>query len=438
MFTPRLAAAVWILLLTFGCEDGEQSPASQLDLSVSMPTISDAAVDDAQLVSIDADVVTCDACVDATVIPEPSLAVEFLSPSEGTTLPLGATVILTGRITATNVAPEFVSTRVTIDGLYELPVIPDQNGYFELSLPELTPGQHEARLTARLFPDIIAEAILTFNLNCTYLETFDEALPTDTWTIYGEHATVDRGWLELTGDRQSTASAMVLTGFPIRPNALDIEFDLSTGKCPMPGLCEMDRSRSADGLAVSIWAVSPDTFPALWASRFQHFLLKPHLLVENGIERPDSFHVEFDTFSNECGPCMPNSPYEGCPSGHNDPSPNNHVELHFNGYGDPRGQFNPDTNNYCGLEESPVPFENYWAEFLDLDNNDWHHVRIQIDGIRVRVWLNATDEEDAPIIETTVPGLSFKGGLLSLSAGTGVVGSHHRIDNLQINAACDN
>ena len=98
---------------------------------------------------------------------------------------------------------------------------------------------------------------------------------------------------------------MVLTGFPIRPNALDIEFDVSTGKCPMPA-CEMDRSRSADGLAVSIWAVSPETFPALWASRFQHFLLKPHRLIENGIERPDS-HVEFDTFSNECGPCMPNS-----------------------------------------------------------------------------------------------------------------------------------
>ena len=135
---------------------------------------------------------------------------------------------------------------------------------------------------------------------------------------------------------------------------------------------------------------------------------------------------------------MPNSQYEGCPSGHNDPSPNNHVELHFNGYADPGGQYNPDTNDYCGLEEGPVPFEGYWAEFLDLDNNDWHHVRIQIDGIRVRVWINATNEEDAPLIETMVPGLSFKGGLLSLSAGTGAVGSHHRIDNLQINAACDN
>ena len=317
MFRARLATAMGLLLM-FGCDDDTQTSSTEIDLSVGTPVIADAAIEDAQLVSIDADTSQCDDCVDAAVTPQPSLAVEFLSPSEGTTLPLGATVILTGQVTATNVAPEFVSTRVTIDGLYELPIIPDQNGYFELSLPELSPGEHEATLTARLFPDLTAEAMLTFNLDCTYLETFDETLPTDTWTIYGEHATIDRGWLELTGDRQSTASAMVLTGFPIRPNALDIEFDVSTGKCPMPGLCEMDRSRSADGLAV-LFGQSPETFPALWASRFQHFLLKPHRLIENGIERPDSFHVEFDTFSNECGPCMPNSQYEGCPSGHNDP-----------------------------------------------------------------------------------------------------------------------
>ena len=117
MFRARLATAVWVLLLMFGCDDDTQTSSTEIDLSVGTPVIADAAIEDAQLVSIDADTSQCDDCVDAAVTPQPSLAVEFLSPSEGTTLPLGATVILTGQVTATNVAPEFVSTRVTIDGL---------------------------------------------------------------------------------------------------------------------------------------------------------------------------------------------------------------------------------------------------------------------------------------------------------------------------------
>ena len=82
-------------------------------------------------------------------------------------------------------------------------------------------------------------------------------------------------------------------------------------------------------------------------------------------------------------------------------------------------------------------YRDYWADYPDLDDNRWHHVRVQIDGIRVRVWMGPKDEEQRLLIDLSVPGLVFKGGLLSISAGSGVNGNYHRVDNLQINAACE-
>ena len=105
-------------------------------------------------------------------------------------------------------------------------------------------------------------------------------------------------------------------------------------------------------------------------------------------------------------------------------------------------------NGYAGQEENtiliptllwtrrrPRSFEGYWAEFLDLDNNDWHHSHSNR-WHSSSVWINATNEEDTPLIGRWCPDSRSRG--LVLSAGTGAVGSHHRIDNLQINAACDN
>jgi hypothetical protein len=438
---------VWIvlsLLLTLpGCKEDDSTtitmdsmnPAEDMGRTVRP----DVTVVDAQVLNTDA-MQPPDSCVECSDMSQdavPSITVELLSPVNGTTLPLGATVVFAGRVVSRNVDPAFVSSRIEIDGRIDLPILPDQNGFFEVTAPDLTPGAHTATLTARLFPEIVKSVSVEFNLDCTYLETFDEALPTDTWTVYGEHASVENAWLELTGNQISTASAMVLTGFPIRPNALDIEFDLSIGKCAVPGPCNIDRDQSADGVAVSIWAITPDSFEDIWYSRWQHFLVKETRLTEVGLTRPDSFHVEFDSFSNHCHGCGTVSDYEGCQNGHIDPSPNNHIELHFNGHADPRGEPDPASNFYCDWGDPTDEYGGYWAEFLELDNNEWHHVRIRINGLRVQVWMNETALTDTPIIEAEIPGLSFKGGLLSLSGGTGSLGSNHRIDNLQINAACN-
>ncbi len=431
------------MVVMSGCkEDGLIPPG---DMSISPPTDmgrtvgADIAMMDAEILTTDAmrSMDSCADCIDMGSENTPTITVQFLSPVDGTTLPLGATVVLTGQIVITGVDATFVSSRIDVDGQIELPVLPDQNGFFEVTVPVLDPGRHTATLTARLFPDIVETTSVEFNLDCTYLETFDEQLPTDTWTVYGEHAQVENTWLELTGNRTSTASAMVLTGFPISPNALDIEFDLSIGKCDLPGPCNIDRYQSADGVAVSIWAIAPETFEDIWYSRFQHFLLKSTRLQEVGLTRPDSFHVEFDSFSNHCHGCGTVSDYEGCQNGHIDPSVNNHIQLHFNGHADPRGEPDPVSNFYCHWGEPTDQFDGYWTEFLELDNNEWHHVRIRINGTRVQVWMNQTALTDTPVIDAEIPGLSFKGGLLSLSGGTGSLGSNHRVDNLQINAACN-
>ena len=334
-FTPLAYLLLSFLLAIAGCKEdnsktstmGSMQPSEDIGRTVR----SDASTIDAQLLNIDA-MQTVDSCIDCQDMNQtstPSITVQLSSPVNGTTLPLGATVVFAGRVLSTNVDPTFVSSRIEIDGRIELPILPDQNGFFEVIAPDLTPGMHTATLSARLFPDIVESVSVEFNLDCTYLETFDEVLPTETWTVYGEHASVENAWLELTGNRNSTASAMVLTGFPIRPNALDIEFDLSIGKCELPGACNLDRDQSADGVAMSIWAIEPETFEEIWYSRWGHFLVKSTRLAEVGLTRPDSFHVEFDSFSNHCQGCGTLSEYEGCQNGHIDPSANNHIELHF-------------------------------------------------------------------------------------------------------------
>jgi hypothetical protein len=421
-----------LAILAVGCDEKSSAGLSDLGLEVdSARTIEpDATALDTRIVD------TPDALVEMDVRSAPELEVVLISPAQDELLPLSGPIIIRGRVGLTPGDLAFVSTELTLDGATDLSIQLDPSGGFETQIASLQGGEHVITLTARLYPDIVKTTSVNFTVDCSYVENFDETLPTETWKLYGDELGLVGTWLELTNNRINTASAMVLTGFPIRPNALDMTFDISTGKCTTPGPCNIDRINAGGGLAVSIWAVSEPQFEDVWANRMGHFLLHPEKLSRSGFERPDSFHIEFDTYSNHCRAACGFDEYDGCTNPMTDPSPNNHISLLFNGHAALNGDPDPVNFNYCHLPELDASFDPFWSDYPNLDDNEWHAVRIVIDGIRVRVWMGQIEDTDVPLIDTDVPGLVFKGGLLSLSSGSGVNGNYHRIDNLMIQSSC--
>lgn len=431
--TPFWAIAFVFVILSTGCDEKSSVGPSDRGLELDAARIlePDASEIDTRIVD------TPDALIQVDMLSAPQLEVALDSPTQGELLPISAPITIRGRVALAPGDIAFVSTELTLDGRIDLSIQLDPSGGFETQIAALQGGEHVITLTARLFPDIVETTSVNFTVDCSYVENFDEALPTDTWTLYGDELGLVETWLELTNNRINTASAMVLTGFPIRPNALDMSFDVSTGKCTAPGPCNIDRINAGGGLALSIWSVSPDQFVEVWANRMGHFLLHPQKLLDTGFERPDSFHLKFDTFSNHCRPNCGVDEYDGCGNPFTDPSPNNHVSMLFNGHAVLNGAPDPISLNYCHLPELDESFTRFWSDYPDLDDNEWHAVRIVIDGIRVRVWMGQVEDNDMPLIDTQVPDLVFKGGLLSLSSGSGVNGNYHRIDNLRINSSCE-
>lgn len=61
----------------------------------------------------------------------------------------------------------------------------------------------------------------------------------------------------------------------------------------------------------------------------------------------------------------------------------------------------------------------------------WHDLRVDVAGTTVRVFLDGN-----PSIDTTVPGLDFRGGYLFFSGSTGWAWEYHRFDDVSILHGC--
>ena len=421
-----------LLLTTLGCADTTQPLSNAASSDMTRTIEHDMAGLDVQLVN------STDSALSMDAHTEPQLTALITSPREGAQFTRQDVISVAGRVSLMPGSLEFASITLTLNDADPVPILMDPTGYFETTLSNLRGGSHQLTLTARVYPDIVVREVRSFEVSCNYQETFDGSLENNIWTVYGDNVGVIDHWLELTNNQVNTWSNLVLTGFPIRPNELDISFDVSTGKCPAPGPCARDRINSGGGLAVSIWNVDVDGFDDVMANRMGHYLLSPRKLDASGFTRTESVHIEFDTYSNFCGPCGDaQRGYDGCTNPFTDPSINNHVELHFNGHAVSNGEPHPQNFDYCHLPVMGMAYADYWSDYLELDNNEWHRVRVQIDGIRVRVWMGPQADSQRLLIDLDVPGLVFKGGLLAISAGSGVNGNFHRLDNLQINAACN-
>ena len=240
-----------------------------------------------------------------------------------------------------------------------------------------------------------------------------------------------RGWLELTQNQLNTRGGIFWIGETLQAGYLDVEFDFSTSKCLEPGPCSLNRIAAGGGFAVNFWNIPSSQVESYWsATRGLGNTTPLSALQEAMLPRPESFHVAFDTYSNSCMSCGMQGNYDGCGNRHYEPTHVNHVALLTNGHQAIHGE--PDeVGSYCHLGIPDESWEPYWAAFPNMDDGEWHHVHLTIQGTQVDLTI-----DDQPLISSQFPNFGFKGGLLSFSAGSGVNGNFHRVDNLRVNQFC--
>ena len=361
-----------------------------------------------------------------------SLSLSIDSPVEGAVFPTADDITVSGAVTLEGLSLEFVAIEATLDDALSVPVLLDrESGAIELVISEPSVGEHTLSVHAAVAPDLRAEQRLTFTVSCEMVNEFNEPLDPTMWVARGPAIRDERGWLELTQNQLHTQGALFWAGSPVQPGDLDLEFSFSTSKCDEPGPCDLNRINAGGGFSINFWDVRPQNLEALWEVTTGLGNVTPQpLLDERGMPRVDSFHIVFDTYSNTCTPCSRPSDYDGCGNRHEEPTVENHVSLIFNGHraihGEPDGE-----GSYCHLGPVGEEFSERWTAFPDLDDGRWHHARLTIEGTRIQLWIN-----EQPLIDFELPTLSFKGGVLSIAAGSGVNGNFHRVDRLRINNSC--
>ena len=361
-----------------------------------------------------------------------SLRLQLDTPAEGITFDEGQEITVQGSVSVEGGSLEFVVVEATLDDIQSLPLQIDRDtGRLSAVISAPDPGEHALTLRAAMAPDYRAAVTRRFSVACERINEFDLPLDETSWVSKGPAIRDQRGWIELTQNQLNTRGALFWAGSPVSPGDLDIEFSFSTSKCDEPGPCSLNRINAGGGFAINFWDVPPAGLEGLWSvTRGLGNTLPAALLDEAEVARAESFHVVFDTYSNTCAPCGMNAPYDGCGNAHIEPTHVNHVAVILNGHSAIHGE--PDeSGSYCHLGEVPEAYTDRWGAFPDLDDGEWHSAHLTIVGTRVQLSI-----DDTPLIDFELPQLRFKGGILSLSAGSGVNGNFHRIDRLRVNELC--
>ncbi len=361
-----------------------------------------------------------------------SLSIIIDSPAEGMSFISDEDIIVRGLVSVEGGSLEFVGVEATLDESQNIPVLLDrESGAFTLVITEPSPGEHILSIRAAIAPDHRVESLRRFTVSCPMENEFDQPLDPTMWVARGPAIRDNRGWLELTQNQINTRGALFWAGSPVQPGDLDLEFSFSTSKCEEPGECTLNRINAGGGFSINFWDIRPQELEALWEVTSGLGNVTPKtLLDEQGMSRIDSFHIVFDTYSNTCTPCSEPRNFDGCGNRHEEPTAVNHVSLIFNGHQAIHGE--PDeSGSYCHLGPVSGDFSDRWTAFPELDDGRWHRAHLTIDGTRIQLSIN-----DQPLIDFELPSLRFKGGVLSIAAGSGVNGNFHRIDRLRINDQC--
>ena len=443
----RLRNIIFSLFFTmaFACDDQTSSSTTQntldqntaefsSDMNIGQEAGQEASQELDSAVTAMADESTQDMAVtqneDMSVISNLELIID--SPNEGMAYNTNDDIQVRGTVLAEGSSLDFVAVEAIYDDVESLPLLFDrETGLLTIAINEPTPGQHNIRITASMAPNHRAELIRTFSVSCPMINDFDEALDPTMWLSKGPAIRDERGWLELTQNQLNTQGAIFWAGSPVRAGDLDLEFAFSTSKCTEPGACEINRINAGGGFSINFWDVRPQELDSLWSatSGLGHVTPEEKLALQER-SRAESFHMVFDTYSNTCTPCGTPSEYDGCGNQHEEPTTVNHVSLLFNGHKAIHGE--PDeTGSYCYLGPVGDEYSDRWTAFPDLDDGQWHQAHLIISGTRIQLSI-----DEQLLINAELPNLRFKGGILSIAAGSGVNGNYHRVDRLKINEQC--
>jgi hypothetical protein len=334
--------------------------------------------------------------VDEDVYTGPiTLTTEITSPDRNDTFQVNYVINATGVVSDSVFAPEELTVRWRTAQTGDLATsTPDAEGNVTARIRLPDAGTYLIEMIAETPEGQTASTTVQVGI-CDFStpETFDPDLLSDDWRIYGDAQWTEEGWLEMTGIETGRSGAIYFVGSTVDPGDIGFEFSIYTGGGAGSG---------ADGFAMSVFNAANVEQLSEWVNAAGSGGCMSYGLVGDcGVyEDIEAFHIEFDTWYNTLGD----------DSGVQDPTENDHVAI--------------------ALDGNPADHV-AWADVGDIEDSEWHTVRVDIEGARVRVWLDG-----AQIIDEVVTGFTFKGGYLGFSGSTGLYTNFHRFDNLTILEEC--
>lgn len=262
----------------------------------------------------------------------------------------------------------------------------DPSGAFRFESTGLAPGWHVVTVEAAQGGAVATDEVDVGICAWPPLEDFASGASIAGWTLFGNAAWDPGGWLEVTGNIQSSDGAIYKTDEKVNQGDVAIEFDIATGGGMNSG---------ADGFAVNVVnAYDPYELAQIVNAAANGGCLGYGTAGACGALPIEAFHIEFDTWYNpELG----------------DATSENHVAIALNG--------------------DPTPL--LWVAVPALEDLVWRHVRVEIAGPNVTVLIDGT-----PVINGVLPGFTFDGGYIGVTGSTGWATNYHRFDNLQLYDLC--
>ncbi len=234
--------------------------------------------------------------------------------------------------------------------------------------------------------------------DCLTEERFESPLDDSRWQVFGD-AEISDGHLLLTQGQRNQKSGLFLVGDPIVGDNFQISLRVSSGRCAAIG--RSCPGELADGFAVSIWDVHGDDvgdlYDRLGGGGHLGAAFRPNEPTIPGL------NVEFDMYYNS----IPRHRFA-------DPVDAPHIAVFHDG-------LIPSYDDDADADSTA------WAEVPEMADNLWHSVTIRVDGERVRITVDGLG-----IIDTIIPDLDVRGGVLALTATTGGVEAFHRIDRISL------
>jgi hypothetical protein len=288
----------------------------------------------------------------------------IVSPHNGGILSMGSSLV-EGVATDAEDASEALSVSwlSSVDG--ELGTsVPAPDGFVSMEWPGGSAGDHVLEMSVEDSCGNVTVAQLDV---CQQLGYEVDSLDISTWNFEGS-AQWDSsgGWVELTSPATGQAGTAFSTAATVSGASVEIEF-----------LFFVSGGSGADGMSIT----------ALDTERMDGFVGQSGGGI--GYGGLPGWSIEVDTYNN----------------GH-DPTPEDHLGFSFN-----------------GDNES----QEAWAALPDMEDGQWHSMRVEVQDPRVRVLIDGTTYIDQDIVGN----FDFP-AYIGFTAGTGALTNYHLVDSLVV------